>query len=156
MGSRIGGRLALFGGNVLATVTAKRTDARGGAYGAFGRDCKFEFSVRMAARLDADVESQGPAKRFFEILIRTPDTRGLSRSTVHSVCENLPPSADAIEELHRRDRSVPEVLYREAYLDQYDRIAGERIVGKSPELVAHWTHDNTFCEAHAASLSNLQ
>jgi hypothetical protein len=77
VGSRIGGRLALFGGNVLATVTAKLTDARGGAYGAFGRDCKFEFSVRMAARPDADMESQGSAKRFFEILIRTPDTRGL-------------------------------------------------------------------------------
>jgi hypothetical protein len=77
-------------------------------------------------------------------------------SSIRSSCENFASSEEAMEELQRRVLQAPEVLYREPVLEADGRKIGERVVTRTPQLVALWTHNNVFCKAGAASLSHLQ
>jgi hypothetical protein len=77
-------------------------------------------------------------------------------SWIHSSCDNFHSSADATEELQRRVREVPGVLYREPNIDMNGRVAGERVVVNPHGLIGLWTHDNVFCKAEATSLPVIQ
>jgi hypothetical protein len=76
-------------------------------------------------------------------------------SWIRSSCENFASSEESMDELQRRVEQVPEFLYREPVFEADGRKIGERVITKTPHLVALWTHNNVLCKAEAASLSHL-